>query len=87
MSYQFRFETTVANPNTFLYNTGPITSLDSDNWNRRQTYTVTKVSYDGGHPNPTVLGSGLPCPPCNIGPRSTPDYGSLAAAAVRRWLG
>jgi hypothetical protein len=26
----------VRNPNTFLYNTGPIASLDSPNWNRRQ---------------------------------------------------
>jgi hypothetical protein len=30
----------------------------------------------------TVLGTGLPCPPCNIGPLSTPDYAGLAAQAV-----
>ena len=42
VSYQFRFTTTVTNPNTFLYNTGPITSLNSPNWNRRQTYSVTR---------------------------------------------
>ena len=30
-----------------------------------------------------VLGTGLACPPCNIGPRSTPNYAALAAAAVR----
>ncbi len=29
-----------------------------------------------------VLGTGLACPPCNIGPLSTPDYPGLAAAAV-----
>jgi Domain of unknown function (DUF4331) len=29
-----------------------------------------------------VIGSNLPCPPCNIGPRSTPNYAALAAAAV-----
>ena len=29
ITYQFRFRTEVRNPNTFLYNTGPITSLDS----------------------------------------------------------
>ena len=29
---------------TFLYNTGPITALDSANWNRRQFYSVTKVT-------------------------------------------
>src|SRR5271170_4797845 len=27
VTYQFRFTTTIANPNTFLYNTGPIQSL------------------------------------------------------------
>jgi hypothetical protein len=29
-----------------------------------------------------VLASDLPCPPCNIGPLSTPKYASLAASAV-----
>jgi hypothetical protein len=78
ISYQFRFTTTVRDPDTFLYNTGPIESLSSPNWNRVQTYDVTLVS--GG--SQTVLGTGLPCPPCNIGPLSTPDYASLAASAV-----
>src|SRR5205814_692413 len=32
VTYQFTFTTQVSNPNTFLYNTGPITSLDSPNW-------------------------------------------------------
>src|SRR5712671_5611935 len=36
VTYRFRFTTKVQNPNTFLYNTGQITSLDSPNWNRRQ---------------------------------------------------
>jgi len=29
-----------------------------------------------------VLGAGLACPPCNIGPRSIPAYAPLAAAAI-----
>jgi len=29
ITYQFRFQTTIANPDTFLYNTGQITALDS----------------------------------------------------------
>src|SRR4051794_19478777 len=32
ISYEFRFDTTIRNPKTFLYNTGPITSIDSPNW-------------------------------------------------------
>jgi hypothetical protein len=78
ITFQFRFKTTVADPDTFLYNTGPITSLDSPNWNNRQTYTVTRVR--GGKSD--VLASGLACPPCNIGPLSTPDYAGLAQSAV-----
>ena len=79
ISYQFRFQTQLPNPDTFLYNTGPITSLTSSAWNRRQTYSVTRVDGSGVH----ELGSGLICPPCNIGPLSTPDYASaLAGPAV-----
>jgi uncharacterized protein DUF4331 len=78
ISYQFRFTTTVADPDTFLYNVGPIESLNSPNWNRRQTYDVGVVK-GGSFSN---LGSGLTCPPCNIGPLSTPDYSGLAAAAA-----
>ena len=86
VSYQFQFTTTVANPNTFLYNTGPIQSLTDPNWNRRQSYTVTRVTGDGGifgdQPGGHLLGHNLACPPCNIGPLSTPDYAALASAAV-----
>jgi hypothetical protein len=79
ISYEFRFTTKVADPETFLYNTGPITSLTSPNWNRRQTYSVTRTDNLGRH----VLGTGLASPPCNIGPLSTPHYAAaLAAPAV-----
>jgi hypothetical protein len=79
ITYQFRFQTQVRNPNTFLYNTGPITSIDSPNWNRRQFYSVTRIDANG---HSKVLASGLACPPCNVGPRSTPDYEKLAGQAV-----
>ncbi len=79
ITYQFRFQTQLRNPNTFLYNTGPITSLGSPNWSVPQFYSVTKVLRNGAS---TVLGSGLACPPCRIGPASTPNYASLAGAAV-----
>jgi Domain of unknown function (DUF4331) len=78
ISYQFRFETRLRDPNTFLYNTGPIKSLNSPNWNSRQFYTVTRAE----HSKVKVLGSGLACPPCNISPLSTPNYAGLASAAV-----
>ena len=46
IAYVFQFKTQLRNPNTFLYNTGPITSLDSPNWNKRQFYSVTRVDGD-----------------------------------------
>src|SRR5262249_23538177 len=108
IEYQFQFNSTRQNDNTFLYNTGPIGSLTDPNWNSRQLYTVTR--FDAGKPpkkhgpppgpdakpgpafskgprSSMLLTSGgtpnLPCPPCNIGPRSTPNYDSLAAAAIQ----
>jgi hypothetical protein len=99
LTYQFRFHTMTRNPNTFLYNTGPINSLNDPNWNRPQTYDVTLVRQgpsgkdkdkkdkkdnddkdDRGKGE--VLGRDLTTPPDNIGPRSTPNYNALAAAAV-----
>jgi Domain of unknown function (DUF4331) len=78
ITYQFRFKTSHRNPATFLYNTGPIQTLTSPNWNRYQTFTVTMIKNGVSK----VLGTGLASPPCNIGPRSTPAYGALAQSAV-----
>jgi hypothetical protein len=79
VTYGFRFTTTVQNPHTFLYNTGPITSLTAASFNRRQTYSVSRTNASNVT---TVLASGLTCPPCNIGPLSTPHYPVLARQAV-----
>src|SRR2546430_1687946 len=76
--YEFRFTTQVLNSKTFLYNTGPITSLDDTHFNVRQTYSVARID----HGQRQVVASGLSTPPDNIGPRSTPSYDALAAAAV-----
>ena len=83
VTYRFRFETTITNTETFLYNTGPITALDSPSWNRRQRFQVSRVDWRAKHGAEAVLATSVPCPPCNIGPRSTPAYASLATAAVR----
>jgi hypothetical protein len=78
IEYQFQFRTTYQNPDTFLYNTGPIGSLTDPNWNKRQLYSLSVIRGGAGK----ALGKDLACPPCNIGPRSTPHYDSLAAASV-----
>jgi Domain of unknown function (DUF4331) len=70
ISYQFRFETILTTPTSFLYNTGPIGSLSDPNWNSKQFYSVTRIDHSGAD----ILGENLACPPCNVGVLSTPDY-------------
>ncbi|MCM4084814.1 DUF4331 domain-containing protein [Paractinoplanes hotanensis] len=59
---------------TFLYNNGPVTSLDDDNLLFRQTYTL-ESSFDG-KPFRTRV-SDAPVAPSRIGAASMPDYQKL----------
>ena len=81
--YQFTFEQFFSNPDTFLYNNGQILSLTDPHWNKRQLYTVTRTDVKGSH----LLGKKLACPPCNIGPRSTPEYSVLEKEAIHKLPG
>ncbi len=78
--YEFSFTTQLRDPGYFLYNVGPITSLSSPNWNRVQVYDLKMIDVNTGQT--TQLGTNLPCPPCNVGPLSTPNYHALATAAI-----
>ena len=82
VTYQFRFRTTTRNPMTFLYNTGPVTTLDDADLNVRQFYTVNRVTGNRRTGSSTTIGSNFQVAPANIGPKSTPDYNSLANAAI-----
>src|SRR6476661_11079451 len=64
ITLQFRFVNHVKSQNTFLYNVGPIASLDSANWIRSQSYQVNWIQNG----KLTVLARGLSTPPVNIGP-------------------
>lgn len=91
----FEFRTVVANPNTFLFNTGPVTSVNDPDLNIKQYYRVTVIR--GNAPNTvteTVTATpaqgapdGFPfqVAPPNIGPRSTPNYETnLAETLIQR---
>jgi len=71
ITYQLRFTTQISNPNTFLYNTGPIKSLDDANRNMYQTYTLTRI--DNGRT--TFTAGPMRTMYDNVGPASTPNYG------------
>jgi hypothetical protein len=82
VTYQFRFKTHEKSGkngvSSFLYNAGPITTVDDPDLLAPQTYKVTRIAKGKAK----VLGSGLETVPFNIGPRSTPDYATLAAGGV-----
>jgi hypothetical protein len=80
ITYRFNFHTEVRDPKTFLYNTGQITSIHDKTWNRPQFYSLTRVKNGKAK----VLAKRLPCPPVNVGKRSTPNYAALAAEAVHK---
>jgi len=69
ITYNVEFQTTVKNPNTFLYNFGPFARAGDANLNVSQTATVTKQVRGVGD---TVIGANMPVQPVNIGPHSNP---------------
>lgn len=83
ISFQFQFRTKVKNPNTFLYNLGPIDSINSANLNVTQSYTVRMIKNGVA----TTLGSNLLTAPINVGELSNPDYDTVAAQAIHSLSG
>ncbi len=94
ISFQYRFKTVIVNPNTFLYNTGPVGKPDDGQLNVRQYMTVTRLDApaDGSCKNTplsncgsairTELGRDIQVAPANVGPASTPIYGLTSLATV-----
>jgi len=79
ITYEFRFRTEVRDLTTADYNTGPVLTLNSPNLNERQYYSVKRVVH---RKSEEELGKNFQVAPSNIGPRSTPDYPTLAREAV-----
>jgi hypothetical protein len=79
-TFQFTFQNIdKRGGNTFLYNNGPVTSIDDPNLLFRQTYTL-KSSFNG-KPFKTRV-SGAPVAPSRVGAASMPDYGKLRQQAT-----
>ncbi len=90
ISYQFEFTDIVGNGNTFLYNTGDVTSLTDPDLNVKQTYVVKRVVNGVTQ----WTSSALPVPPCYVGgndhsdpnyagPSSMSNYPQLMTEAVK----
>jgi len=78
ITYRFRFNTSYRNRNTFLYNTGVVTSLNDPDLNVRQTVEMQMITRNGAQ----TLVRGAPVAPSNVGRASMPNYAALSNAAV-----
>ena len=70
--------------NTFLYNNGPVTSIDDENLLFRQTYTLE--SSFNGEPFKTRV-TDAPVAPSRVGLKSMPDYNALRQQATKQLQG
>jgi hypothetical protein len=84
----------VPEPNTFLYNTGPVTSLNDQDLNFYQTYDLIRINRDSGNKR-TLVGNATSAP-SNVGAASMPNYNSglfdaateeFGAAPSKTWAG
>jgi hypothetical protein len=81
ITFRWTFENHYRSGNTFLYNTGPVTSLDDPDLNFYQTYDLTRVRGDG---TVKVLAKDVMVAPSNVGQASMPQYAALRNSAVNK---
>jgi hypothetical protein len=76
--YRWTFTDNYRSRNTFLYNTGVVTSLDDPDLNFLQTYRLEVITESGS----AVLVNNGRVAPSRVGPASMPNYAALADAAI-----
>ncbi|MBA2444766.1 MAG: DUF4331 domain-containing protein, partial [Nocardioidaceae bacterium] len=79
ITYRWRFTTTDNRGlDTFLYNNGPVTSVNDETLLFKQTYTLEKIEGD----KITTLLEDAVVAPSNVGAASMPDYAALRQEAI-----
>ncbi|HWS32132.1 MAG TPA: DUF4331 domain-containing protein [Actinoplanes sp.] len=78
VTYRWTFRSSYRNSNTFLYNTGPVTSLGDADLNFRQSYSLDRITAKG---TKVVLKTARVAPSFT-GKASMPEYGMIADEAV-----
>ncbi|HET7483363.1 MAG TPA: DUF4331 domain-containing protein [Actinomycetota bacterium] len=82
--YRWKFKNHTRNPNTFLYNTGPVTSLADTDLNIYQTYDLQRV--DVGGRTETLVDDAIVAPNY-VGAASMPNYEALSDSAITSFGG
>jgi Domain of unknown function (DUF4331) len=91
ISYRWTFKTHYRSGSTFLYATGPVTSLNDPNLNIYQTYDLVRIR--DGHS--TLLLDNAKVAPSNVGAGSMPNYNTdlfdaavkTTGGGIRSWVG
>ncbi len=78
--YRWNFYNSRTPKGTFLYNNGPVTSLNDTNLLFQQKYSLKKIETKTG--KSTTLGKDIIVAPSNVG-SSMPNYAALRAQSVR----
>ena len=80
ITFQWQFRTEIRNPNTFLYNTGPVSSIDDPDLNVRQFFNLTRVVGPRRTGASTLLAANLHVLPAHVGVSSIrEDYLRVAS--------
>ncbi|MFI9581901.1 DUF4331 domain-containing protein [Streptomyces sp. NPDC052236] len=83
--FRWTFEDQVKNGNTFLFNTGPVTSLDDPDLNITQTYDIELLKLKKQRVvSRTQIADDVPVAPSNVGKASMPNYQTLRDQAVHQ---
>jgi Domain of unknown function (DUF4331) len=82
--YKFAFRTTTRNKESFLYAAPGVSSISDPKLNVVQTYSIERQVWRNGKLRSSKrLAKGVPVAPNNVGPKSFPDYGKVAAEAIK----
>src|SRR5439155_4511974 len=77
--YRWVFKSHQRNPNSFLYNTGPVTSLSDPDLNIFQTYDLYRIEHGRSH----ELLDNVKAAPSDVGQASMPNYAGLEQQAIK----
>ena len=77
--YRVIFTNHYRNGDTFLYNTGQVTSLSDPDLNFYQTYQLWKITFDGTPKQLLASGTAVPS---DVGDASMPNYPALSDSGV-----
>ncbi|MEU4151909.1 DUF4331 domain-containing protein [Streptomyces sp. NPDC026659] len=85
LTFRYTFKTHTKNGNTFLYNTGPVTSLDDPDLNVTQTYDIEVIRSKNHHVmSKYKMVRNVPVAPSNVGKASMPEYAKLRDQAIKK---